>query len=757
MLAVGTFLGPYEILSMLGSGGMGEVYRARDTRLDRTVAVKIIRDGAASAAVMQRFEREAKALAALTHPNILTIFDFGREGEVAFSVSELLEGETLRTRMSGTTFSWQRVAEIGAAIADGLADAHAASITHRDLKPENIFLVLDGRLKILDFGLARWSGDCVEQAGSAATEVLLTGEGTVLGTLGYMSPEQLRGEAAGPHSDLFSLGCLLYEMVAGKRTFTGATAGDVCAATLRDEPPALTELRPGIPREFCAIVRRCLEKRKEERFRSASDLSFALRAIRAGARDDSSEFRLPEREVIDSIAILPFVNVSGDPDIEYLSDGVAETILDSLSGLKNLRVMSRAAVSRFRGVDLDVLAIGRELGVRALLAGRLQQRGRQVSVAVELVNIVDGSRLWGANYRRQIDDLFVIEEEIAQEISTNLRLKISGEERDALSRRSTGSSEAYQHYLRGRYFCERRTAEAMHLAIDEFTKAIERDPKYALAYAGLADSYIQLGYYCELPPAEAFPNAKSAASRALELDPLLAGARASLAAVMFYYEWDWKGAERAFQSLLVANPDDASAHHAYAILLAGSGRNSEGLAHARSAENIDPLNLAHKTVVAALLNWGGQRADALEHVDRVVEMDPSFPPAHHVRGHILTASGRHEEAIAEYLEASRLTRGGTWFRLSMAHTLAAAGRIDECDRLIQELADSSCHLSHFEIACANAAAHRIDAAFESLEQAFVTRDWGVVLLSTDHRIASLKSDARFAAMERRLHGSGFVG
>jgi serine/threonine protein kinase/tetratricopeptide (TPR) repeat protein len=752
MLTAGTRLGPYQILSMLGRGGMGEVYRALDTRLDRTVAVKVIRERESpSSSLLQRFEREAKTLAALTHSSILTLFDFGREGEIMFAVSELLEGETLRVRLSDTTLSWKRALEIAASIAEGLAAAHAASIIHRDLKPENVFLVLDGRVKVLDFGLARWSGDVVDTRDSAATDVLVTDEGMTLGTAGYMSPEQIRGERAGPHSDIFSLGCMLYEMIGGKRPFLGVTYGDVCAATLRDEPPDLEELRSGLPREVGALVRRCLQKKKDERFQSASDLAFALRALTAEKSVDQSSSGSRPAHSIESIAVLPFTNVGGDPDLQYLSEGVAESILNTLSGLsENLKVMSRSAVFRYRGSDVDSLAAGREMGVRVVLTGRVHQRGKQLAISVELVDTNDGARLWGESYKREADDLLTIEEEIAREISAKLRLRLSGDEKEKLALRPTHSTEAYRSYLRGRYFCEKRTAEGMRRGIEEFSAAIEEDPRYAKAYAGLADSYVQLGYYCELRPREAFTRAKAAALNALRIDPSLAEARGSLASVLFYFDWNWPAAAREFEASLAANPDDANAHHIYAIFLTAMGKKEQGLMHARSAEEIDPLNLSHKTATAALLYWSGRHDEALEKTARIVEMDLAFPPAHHVRGFILTAMGRHAEAIEELRHASALTDGGTWFRLSMAHACAAGGMIEESDRVLAELMKSDRYLSPFVIACIRTAQHRYDEAFLSLDRAFEDRDCGLVMIGFEPRLNDLRRDPRFAAVSKKL-------
>src|SRR5712692_7221079 len=478
-LTVGAKLSPYEILAPLGAGGMGEVYRARDTRLDRDVAIKVLPEHLAKdPQALARFEREAKAVAALSHPNILALYDVGSHQGVSYAVTELLEGETLRARLAQSAVPWRKAVEIGTAVAEGLAAAHSKGLIHRDLKPENIFLTSDGRVKILDFGLARWKPKPSATTDAAApTE---TEAGTVMGTVGYMSPEQIRGTAADAPSDIFSLGCVLYEMVTGQRAFARPTAPEALTAILNEEPPNLADSGKEIPPDLQGIIHHCLEKHVEQRFQSARDLAFALRAAGGAsgagvlASPRARRKRLPRwvlagaavvllaggsffvwratgGRAIDSLAVLPFVNVGGDPNTEYLSDGITENLINSFSQLPKLRVVPRNRVFRYKGREADTEKIGRELNVRAVLTGRVVQRGDSLNIQTELVDVAADSQLWGHQYNRKFSEIIPVQEEIAKEVSEKLRLRPTGEEQKRLTKRYTESPEAHQLYLKGRY------------------------------------------------------------------------------------------------------------------------------------------------------------------------------------------------------------------------------------------------------------------------------------------------------------------
>ena len=626
----GMRLGPYEIVSPLGAGGMGEVYRARDTRLGREVAVKVLPERlVGSGEALARFELEAKAVAALSHPNILTLYDIGRDGDLSYTVTELLEGNTLRVRISVSLIPWQRAVEIAAAVADGLAAAHSRGIVHRDLKPENIFLTTDGRVKVLDFGLARWrpagsNGNLT----STPTETAGTEPGIVMGTVGYMSPEQVSGDPAEASSDVFSLGCVIHEMISGKKAFPGKTAAEVLAGVLRDQPADLSASDPEIPIDLARIVRHCLEKEAAQRFQSARDLAFGLRAIReafASAKASSGRRRAP----LDSIAVLPLINASGDPDAEYLSDGITDGIIYSLFRLPNLRVMARSTVFRFKGKEADPLEVGRELKVRTVLTGRVFHRGDSLVVKTELVDTTDGSQLWGERYDRKLSDLLALEEEISREISDKLRLKLTGEDDQRLSERETENTEAYRLCLKGRFYWNKRSPENLRKGIEYFNQAIEVDPQYARAYAGIADCYNNLGFYDAVAPADAFPKAKAAALRALELDDTLAAGRAALGYALLYGDWDWHGSEREFLRAIELSPNYPTARQYHSNYLCWAGRLDDAIAEMSRALELDPLSLLISAALGVRLLHGatnrGVHCETREHARHGSDVRPGSP------------------------------------------------------------------------------------------------------------------------------------
>ncbi len=751
-LAPGTKLGPYEILSPLGAGGMGEVYRARDTRLGREVAIKVVSERLAQEPeLLARFEREARAVAALSHPNILTIHDIGHDSSITYAVLELLEGETLRVRMAHSALTWQKATEIGIAVADGLAAAHSRGIIHRDLKPENIFLTSDGRVKVLDFGLARWKPVVPSRDETSAPTEATTDPGLVLGTAGYMSPEQIRGQAADVPSDVFALGCVLFEMAAGRRAFSGQTSAETMAAILKDQAPELSEAAPEAPWELSRIVTRCLDKDPEQRFQSARDLAFDLRTVlnRSATSKVSSG---KSRKAIDSLAVLPLVNAGGDPETEYLSDGITESLINSLSRLPDLRVMARSTVFRYKGKEVDPLEAGRELRVRAVLTGRVLHRGDSLIAKAELVDLSDGSQLWGEQYSRKISDIFAVEEEIAQQILGALRVRLTGEEREGVTRRYTESSEAYHLYLKGRFYWNKRTSEGVRRGIEYFSRAIEADPEYALAYAGLADGYDILGFYTVLPPREAFPKAKAAASRALEIDGSLAEARTSLAYARHYYDWDWAEAEREYRRAIELNPGYPTAHGFYANYLTTMGRQEEALAECQRAQELDPLSLILNTAMGWAHYFARRYDDAIRHIQKALEMDSTFVPAHWFLGNAYVQKRMDREAIEELHRAVEFSAGGTLMMAALAQAHATFGRRSEAEEMISELEALSAtkYVSAYYVALIHAALGDPDAAFRRLEKAYEERSHGLTFLAVEPQWDSLRSDPRFADLLRRV-------
>ncbi|MEO8034471.1 MAG: protein kinase, partial [Acidobacteriota bacterium] len=635
-LVPGGRVGPYEIVSLLGEGGMGEVWRAKDPRLGREIAVKVLATTNSDADAVARFEREARAIAALSHPNILSIHDFGKHEDTFFVVTELLHGKTLREHIRDTPMNWRRAVEVGAAIAEGLDAAHSKSVVHRDLKPENVFILDDGRVKILDFGLAQTDPLLTpdDETEVPTRKWFQTDPGTIIGTLGYMSPEQLRGETVDGTADIFSLGCILYEMVTAKRPFQRSSGAATIAAILKDDIER-EALIGAVPPEMQRIIEGCLEKSATARFQSARDLALNLRALVSGsmAVKDGLLLGLPRARArrgtgtIDSIAVLPLKNSSNDPESEYLAEGITDGIINKLSQLPKLKVMARSTVFRYKARDVDAQTVGRELRVRAVLTGRLQHVGDQLVINVELVDAADGSQLWGETYNRRLADLLQVQDEMSREIVEKLRMRLTGAEKKKLRAKQTVSPEAYQLYLKGRYHWNKRTEESLKRGIALFREAIDVDPSFAAAYAGLADSFVTLATNIPLPPRDAMPKAKAAAARAIEIDEGLAEAWVSLASVLWWYEWDPDGAEEAYRRAIALNASYPSAHDGYAMLLCARGRFDEAIEQITRAGELDPLSL----IIAVHAGWPFYFArdyeSAVRRFRKALDLDGNFIPA----------------------------------------------------------------------------------------------------------------------------------
>ncbi|HYK05480.1 MAG TPA: protein kinase [Thermoanaerobaculia bacterium] len=787
-LPTGTKLGPYEILQSIGSGGMGDVYRARDSRLDRDVAVKVLPERfARDPEARMRFEREAKAVAALTHPNILAIHDYGSTESAAYSVTELLEGQTLRQRIIEGPVPWRKVVEIGAALADGLAAAHAKGIIHRDLKPENIFLTADGRVKILDFGIAqlvRQEPEPPEDIDPSLmpTAPLKTDPYAVIGTAGYMAPEQLRGEPVDATTDIFSLGSVLFEMATGRPAFIRATMIDSLSAVLADTPDVFTGSDRMIPYELARVIQRCIEKNRNERFQSARDLSFALRAIgtstslsfeapaerkrrqwlwgslgaavilsviafvqfRNASVEPAARDVLAEPRPIRSIAILPFVNATGDREAEYLSDGITETLINTLAQVPGLRVMSRTSVFHYKDKSPNPVAVGRDLKVSAVVVGRVEAIGDRLVVSAELVDAQDNAQLWGHRYQTARSDLFNVQQSIASEIARMLRLQLGGREQQLLAKRHTTDAGAYELYLKGRFQWNKRNAEGLYKAIELFNQAIEVDPQYANAYAGLADCYNLLDIWAGLPTNETFPRAKSAAQKALAIDDQLAEAHNSLAYAIQTYEWDWPAAEREYRRAIELNPNYATARQWYSEFLTATGRFDEAELQGRKALELDPMSPIINAVVAWNSTMARRYDAAIEQGQRTTRLFPDFMPAHAYLGLARLESGRPLEAIAALDQSQKLLDivvVQTW--LIRAHQ--AASHTDVANRLIASLGQRGKreYLPPYYMAALHAHRGERDLAFQELDRALRERTGALVWLRVDPALDPLRGDARF--------------
>ncbi|MEP6819385.1 MAG: protein kinase [bacterium] len=828
----GTRLGRYEIRSKIGAGGMGDVYLARDRSINRDVALKVLPVSfAADRERLQRFRQEAQAAASLNHPHIAHIYEVGESEGTNFIAMEFVDGLSLRDWVHSDEADLPRLLRYLQQVAEGLAKAHGAGIVHRDLKPENIMISRDGYVKILDFGLAKliepqktWSSSDSEVA-----TVLehLSRSGVILGTVGYMSPEQARGRTTkiDQRSDIFSFGCILFEAVTGRKAFPGEDAIDSLNKIIREPAPSIATIRPELPVELQKIVRRCLEKDPDERYQSIKDVANDLKELRrelatsaihssasgspvsigvaysgplvgapptarstdvplspVSTREASVEYVASEikqlktatrliavlsliaivvgaivlrsylhksesEAAIDSIAVLPFVNQNNDPETEYRSDGLTESIINSLAQLPNLRVIARSSVFRYKGKETDPFAAGRELGVRAVLTGRIMQHGDSLTISTELIDVRENKQLWGEQYTENVSDLLSMQRVIASQISTNLRLKLSAPDEGRLAKHYTDNSEAYQAYLKGRYHWNKRTAESLEKSVEFLNQAIEKDPSYALAYAGLADTWFSRGWYKYVVPKEAYENAKAAATRALEIDDRLAEGHAILAAIKTTHEWDWAGAEHEFKLAIELNPNYATAHQRYSLFLPITGRFDEAIAEARKARELDPLSLPINENVGDILYLARRYPEAIEQLRKTIDLDPDYGVARSTLAKVYEAQGLYAEALEERLH------GASAETVAQTKNLFASSGIRGVwqYRLDGLLARSKTeYVSPADIALFYARLNQKDQAFAWLAKAMEDRSILFNYLIADARFDNLRPDPRFAELVKRV-------
>ena len=745
-LVPGSAIGPYEVINRLGAGGMGEIYLAHDTRLGRKVVLKALPTAfTKDSERVRRFQLEARAASSLNHPNIITIYEIGQLDQLHYIATEFIDGETLRQRMANAELTIAEAVEIATNVATALLAAHDAGIVHRDVKPENIMLRADKVVKVLDFGLAKLTES--KPMISEASTLFQTQQGIIIGTAPYMSPEQARGFAVDPRTDIWSLGAVLYEMVAGHPPFEGPTSSDVIAAILTREPVPLVRNRPEVPTELEWIIKKALRKDREERYQTAREFLADLRTL--GERPKQS------RIGIDSLAILPLVQNSPDQSMEYLSDGISESMINALSQLPDLRVMAWSTVSQYKDKQIDPRQVGRELDVRAVLTGRVIQSADNMIVKVEMVDTSDGSRLWGGGCSCKPSEILDIETQIQCEISEKLLHRLTTEERKQLARRPTDNVEAYHAYLKGRYCWNKRTDEDVKKAIDYFKKAIDADPTYALAYVGLADSYLLLGSFgiATLAPKDAFPKAREAVARALKIDDTLAEAHASLGYCLANYDWNWSAAQREFKRALELRPGYATAHHWYGLLyLAAMGRLDEAISELQQALELDSLSLPIGSNIGLLLYLARRYEEALDHFRSHLEMDRNFVYTHWEMALAYEQRGRYDEAIAAFQRAIALSGTSVLPRTLLARTYALSGRKSEATALLNELTELSTqtYVSPYRIAAVYSALLDKDSAFKWLGYAYEGRDGWLIWLAVDPVFDSLRPDKRFADLLNRI-------
>src|SRR6266403_939624 len=800
---IGMTVSHYRILEKLGGGGMGVVYKAEDLRLGRHVSLKFLpEDLSRDSLAIERFQREARAASSLNHPHICTIYEVDQHEGQHFIVMEFLEGHTLKHRINGRPLDLERVPEYGFQMADALEAAHAKAIIHRDIKPANIFVTDRGQVKLLDFGLAKLlperQGARAKQAagnfGVTTQDAHLTSDGVALGTVAYMSPEQVRGQELDERTDLFSMGLVLYEMCTGQRAFIGSTSGVIFDAILNRAPVPAARLNPAIPVQLEQIIAKTLEKDRELRYRSASDLRADLQRL---IRDTDSARAMPfttgqasrqklrrlwphlvwggilggflilfglnvgnlrdrvfggaSQARIESIAVLPFANLSNDPKTEYLSDGITESLINNLSQLPNLAVMSRNTVFRYKGQATDSQKVGRDLHVRAILTGRLIQTGDELMISVSLEDVENSRQIWGEQYNRKLSNLVTVQQEIAGDIYERLRPRLAGEEKKLLAKRPTDNAEAYQLYLQGLFYWNKWTPADFKKAAEYFSQAVQKDPGYALSYAGLADSYSLLGDAGYLPPAEAWPKAKTAAMQALNLDDSLGEAHTSLGLVKEHFEWDWAGAEKEFKRAIELNPNLATAHHWYGDYLTNMGRFDEGIAETKKAQELDPLSLIINTTVGWQFYLSGRNDSAVEQLHKVLDIDPKFSPARRILEEVYAHMGKFKEAVAEREKALSLS-GGPELAASIEEDFTKSGYKGVLQSWLDGLTELSKHsyVSSYSIAESYMRMDQKQKAFEWLEKAYEEHDSGLVSLAVEPMFENIRPDPRFKEILRRM-------
>ena len=785
---IGQTLGHYHIVEKIGAGGMGEVYRARDDHLERSVAIKVLPAGTlVDEAARKRFRKEALALSRLNHPNIATVYDFGSENGLDFLVMEYVAGPTLADRLAVGALPEKEILDLGMQIVSALEEAHEHGVVHRDLKPENIGVTPKGHVKVLDFGLAK----LLQPESDVSTTDVLSSEALAAGTLPYMSPEQLLGTPVDVRSDIYAAGVLLYEMSTGRRPFQERTAVALADEILHKAPPRPGRLRHDLSPRLEEVILKCLEKDPEERYQLPKELCVDLRRSEAGAQGKDlpvSPLRFLGRRAakvtaivalvlfvsfvalflrmhglmlgranrvrIESLAVLPLTNLSGDPQQEYFTDGLTEALIAELSQISSLKVISRTSSIQYKATKKSLPQIAAELHVEGVVEGSVQRSDDRVRITAQLIYAPTDTHLWGQTYDHELHDILAVESSVTSAIAQAIQVKLTPQEQARLTTAHQVNTAAYEDYLRGRYEWNKRTAEGLRQAIQFFQQAAAEDPRYAMAYAGLADSYLLLAYTAEaMSPPEAVPQAKEAAQKALALDETLAEAHTALGAIRFYYDWNWAGAEDEFKRAIKQKPSYATAHHWYGLYLEWMARIPEATSELERAQQLDPLSPVISVNMSSAYYVARDYGRAVEQLRRAQGLDPNFWLVYWNLGDALIALRQYPEAIADLQKAVELSGRNTGALAALGYAYAVGGERSRAEQVLRELTNiskrqyvSPADLAYVEIGLGND-----DQAFAWMEKAYQERSDFLVRLKVDPLLDRVRPDPRFQNLLRRLN------